>query len=320
VSERNFVATFDVEDWFHAENVQPWLSTSDWNVLEGRVERNTHELLDLVEDAGVKSTFFVLGWVARRYPALVRRIVDDGHELASHTDTHRKLWSLSARDVEAELVRSRESLEQVAGTRVLGVRAPNFSISDSVLDSMAEAGYWYDSSFFSLRAHGTYGRLSREIDPDAPVFEVRPGFLELPMSRVRVGWTEVPWSGGAYFRLLPFPIFRRGVAARLRRRAWFMFYLHPWELDSAEVAPAGLPRHRRIRSYAGRPRVPRDLRGLLGTFGSRRIDETLKSLGYQPPPPPLSPRLRLGQGARPRMDDTCNSESPGSDRTDAARG
>jgi len=263
--------------------VRAALPTSDWNALEGRVERATHELLDILGEAGARSTFFVLGWVARRYPALVRRIVDDGHELASHTDTHRNLWSLSARDVEAELVRSRESLEQVAGTRVLGVRAPNFSISDSVLDSMAEAGYWYDSSFFSLRAHGTYGRLSRELDPDAPVFEVRPGFLELPMSRVRVGWTEVPWSGGAYFRLLPFPIFRRGVAARLRRRAWFMFYLHPWELDSAEVAPAGLPRHRRIRSYAGRPRVPRDLRGLLGTFGSRRIDETLKSLGYHPP-------------------------------------
>jgi polysaccharide deacetylase family protein (PEP-CTERM system associated) len=283
VTHGTFVASFDVEDWFHAENVRPWLPTSDWNTLEGRVERNTHELLDLLAEVGVKSTFFVLGWVARRYPALVQRIVHDGHELASHTDTHRKLWALSPRDVEAELVRSRESLEQAAGTRVLGVRAPNFSISDDVLDSMAEAGYWYDSSFFSLGAHRTYGRLTRQIDPDAAVVEVRPGFLELPMSRVRVGRAAVPWAGGAYFRLLPFPIFRRGVAARLRRQAWFMFYLHPWELDREEVAPERLPRHRSIRSYAGRPRVARDLRRLLSEFGSGRIDDTLESLGYRPP-------------------------------------
>jgi polysaccharide deacetylase family protein (PEP-CTERM system associated) len=278
-----FVASFDIEDWFHAENIRPWLTTSDWNALEGRVERNTHALLDLVAEAGVTSTFFVLGWVARRYPALVRRIVDDGHELASHTDTHKKLWSLSRQDVQAELVRSRDSLEQVAGTRVLGVRAPNFSISDDVLDCMAEAGYWYDSSFFSLRAHGAYGRLNREIDPDAPVVEVRPGFLELPMSRVRVGRAAIPWSGGAYFRLLPFPIFRRGVAWRLRRQAWFMFYLHPWELDTEEVAPPRLPRLRQLRGYAGRPRVRRDLHSLLSEFGSQRIDATLTSLGYQPP-------------------------------------
>jgi polysaccharide deacetylase family protein (PEP-CTERM system associated) len=283
VTQRTFVASFDIEDWFHAENVRPWLPASDWDALEGRVERNTHDLLDLVGEAGVKSTFFVLGWVARRYPALVRRIVDDGHELASHTDLHKNLWSLSHRDLEAELVRSRESLEQVVGTRVLGVRAPNFSISDDVLDSMAEAGYWYDSSFFALSAHRTYGRLSRRIDPDAPVVEVRPGFLELPMSRVRVGRAAAPWSGGAYFRLLPFPIFRLGVAARLRRQAWFMFYLHPWELDGDEVAPPRLPRYRRVRGYAGRPRARRDLRRLLSEFGSRRIDETLKSLGYHPP-------------------------------------
>jgi peptidoglycan/xylan/chitin deacetylase (PgdA/CDA1 family) len=95
VTAPSFLASFDIEDWFHAENIRPWLATTDWDRLEGRVERNTHELLDLVGEAGARSTFFVLGWVARRYPALVRRIVDDGHELASHTDMHKKLWSLS---------------------------------------------------------------------------------------------------------------------------------------------------------------------------------------------------------------------------------
>ena len=278
-----FLASFDIEDWFHAENLAQSLGRTDWDTLEGRVERNTHELLDLLGEVDAKATFFVLGWVARRYPQLVRRIVEEGHELASHTDLHRRLWSLSPDDVEAELARSREALEQAAGTRVLGVRAPNFSISEAVLDAMAAAGYWYDSSFFSLRAHGHYGRLSADIDADAAVVEVRPGLLELPMSRLRVGRAALPWAGGAYFRLIPYPVFRAGVARRLRSRSWFMFYLHPWELDTEETPPPDLSTPRRLRSYLGRPRVRADLRRLLAEFGSRRIDDTLRTLGHVPP-------------------------------------
>jgi polysaccharide deacetylase family protein (PEP-CTERM system associated) len=278
-----FIASFDIEDWFHAENVRPYLPTSDWNALEGRVERNTHELLDILGESGGKSTFFVLGWVARRYPALVRRIVDEGHELASHTDTHRLLNTLSPREVAQELTSSRDSLEQVGGARVLGVRGPNFSISDAVLDAMAEAGYWYDSSFFSLRAHGRYGRLSGDVDPDASVVKVRPSLLELPMSRLRIGSLALPWSGGAYFRIIPFQIFRRGVARRLGQRSWFMFYFHPWELDHDETVPAGLPYARRMRAYGGRRRMNADLRRLLREFGSQRIDDSLRSLGFTPP-------------------------------------
>jgi polysaccharide deacetylase family protein (PEP-CTERM system associated) len=282
VTAAAFLASFDVEDWFHAENIRASLDTPDWTTLEGRVERNTHDLLDILAGVGALSTFFVLGWVARRYPALVRRIVEDGHELASHTDSHRQLRLLPRRELAEELLRSRETLEQVSGTRVLGVRAPNFSISDEVLDAMAEAGYWYDSSFFALRAHRRYGRLSGAIDPEDAVVEVRPGLLELPMSRLNVGRVALPWSGGAYFRLIPYRVFRRGVAVRLRRRSWFMFYLHPWELDHDEAAPAGLPYIRRLRSYAGRRRTPTDLRRLLAEFGSQRVDETLLSLGFRP--------------------------------------
>jgi polysaccharide deacetylase family protein (PEP-CTERM system associated) len=278
-----FLASFDIEDWFHPENIAPRLGTRDWDALEGRVEPNTHELLDLLGEVGVKSTFFVLGWVARRYPALVRRIADEGHEIASHTDMHRKLWSLSRAEVAQELTRSRDSLEQLTGTRVLGVRAPNFSISDEVLDAMAEAGYWYDSSFFSVRAHATYGRISSEIDPDVAVVEIRPGLLELPMSRLRVGRVALPWSGGAYFRFIPYRLFRGGVAVRLRRRSWFMFYLHSWELDPDETPPPNLSYPRRVRSYAGRDRMRADLRRLLAEFGSSRIDETLRTLGFAPP-------------------------------------
>jgi polysaccharide deacetylase family protein (PEP-CTERM system associated) len=284
VTSGRFLASFDVEDWFHAANLGRSVGNADWATLEGRVERNTHELLDMLADVGAKSTFVVLGWVARTYPQLVRRIVDEGHELASHTDLHRQLWSLPAHELAQELTHSRESLEQAGGTRVLGVRAPNFSISDDVLDAIARAGYWYDSSFFSLRAHGRYGRLSQDVDPDAAVTAVRHGLLELPMSRLQVGPAALPWAGGAYFRLIPYPLFRAGVRRRLRRESWFMFYFHPWELDHEEAPPPGLARARRVRSYAGRRRMRADLRRLLAEFGSRRIDETLRSLGYAPPP------------------------------------
>ena len=280
-----FIASFDIEDWFHAANLAPYLGDAGWETLEGRVERNTHELLDILGEVGASSTFFVLGWVGRRYPSLVRRMVAEGHEVASHTDQHKLLASLSREELTVDLSRARATLEDVTGTRVLGVRAPNFSISESVLDCMAEAGYWYDSSFFSLRGHSRYGRLASAVDPDLPVVEVRPGLLELPMSRLRLGRAALPWAGGAYFRLIPYPLFRLGVGRRLRAVSWFMFYLHPWELDPEERQPPGLPVLTRVRSYAGRDRMRSDLRRLVAEFGSRRIDEALRSLGFEPPAP-----------------------------------
>ncbi len=277
-----FVASFDIEDWFHAANLAPYVHGT-WDSLDGRVERNTHRLLDILGEAGVTSTFFVLGWVGRRYPSLVRRIADEDHEVASHTDQHKLLWSLPRAELAQDLRRSRETLEDLVGTGVLGVRAPNFSVSAEVLDCMAEAGYWYDSSFFSLSGHSRYGRLPTAIDPEAAVVQTPHGLLELPMSRVRLGPVALPWSGGAYFRLIPYRLFRVGVARRLQTSSWFMFYLHPWELDSDEQSPARLPAARRLRSYAGRRRMAADLTRLLREFGSRRIDDTLRARGFEPP-------------------------------------
>ena len=282
-TEPLFVPTFDIEDWFHAENVRASLPTSDPDSLEARLEPNAHALLDILADAGVRSTMFVLGWVAERYPAVVRRIVEDGHEVASHTHLHRNLNQLSREEVVRELARAKDALEQVAGRAVRGVRAPNFSVSDDVLDVLAEAGYWYDSSYFGFAQHDRYGRISATIDPQAPVVEIRPGLLEIQMTRVPVGPLMVPWAGGAYFRLIPYPVFRRGVAKQLRSTSWFTFYLHPWELDAQETAPPGMARSLRFRAYTGRHRVRRDLRRLVGEFGSSRIDEALTSRGHVAP-------------------------------------
>jgi polysaccharide deacetylase family protein (PEP-CTERM system associated) len=279
---KRFVASFDIEDWFHAENVRGSLPTHDWDQLESRLEPNVHELLDILAAAQARSTFFVLGWVADRFPGVVRRIVDEGHEVASHTYLHRNLNQLPPDEVKEELHRSKDRLEQVAGSAVRGVRAPNFSISDVVLDLIAEAGYRYDSSYFGFEQHDRYGKLSTAIPPGEPVTEIRPGLLEIQMTRVAIARRQVPWAGGAYFRLIPYPVFRWGVAKHLRSNPWFTFYFHPWELDPDEVPPAGMPRALRFRAYTGRRRTRRDLRRLVSEFGSTRIDEALRGLGYLP--------------------------------------
>lgn len=281
VRPRSLVATFDLEDWFHAENVKASLGGAEWSALEPRVERNAHDLLDILAEAGARSTFFVLGWIARHHPTLVRRVLAEGHEVASHTDAHERLDLLPRERVARDLRDARDALEQVAGVPVRGVRAPNFSISDQVLDLLAESGYWYDSSHFAFAAHDRYGRISSP--GSGPIWEVRPGLLELSMTSLRAGPISIPWAGGAYFRLIPYPVFRRGVDARIRRASWFMFYLHPWELDPEERPPPGMPASLRFRSYVGRHRTRRDLRRLLEEFGSERIDEALLARGYAPP-------------------------------------
>jgi len=279
---KRFLASFDIEDWFHAENVRASLPTHDWDQLESRLEPNVHELLDILAAVQARSTFFVLGWVADRFPGVVRRIVDEGHEVASHTYLHRNLNRLPPDEVREELRRSKDRLEQVAGSEVRGVRAPNFSISDVVLDLIAETGYRYDSSYFGFEQHDRYGKLSAAIPPGEPVTEVRPGLLEIQMTRVAIATSQVPWAGGAYFRLIPYPVFRWGVARHLRSNPWFTFYFHPWELDPDEVPPSGMPRSLRFRAYTGRRRTRRDLRRLLTEFGSSRIDEALRGLGFLP--------------------------------------
>jgi len=294
-----FLASFDVEEWFHAENVKAALPTTDWTRLESRVEANTHELLDALAGAGAKATCFVLGWVARRYPALVHRMVAEGHEIASHSDTHQRLYGLSRGALAEDLMRARDTLEQLSGTRVWGIRAPMFSISDAVLDYLAEAGYWYDSSYYDFKAHDRYGQLTTAIDPEQPVVEVRPGLLELPMSRVAIGPAAMPWSGGGYFRVIPPRLYRWGVRRRLAQRSWFMFYFHPWELDTGERPPPGLSRTLRFRAYVGRHRMRRDLRTLLRTFGSSRIDETLRRMGYLPPGEAAASRAATPMTAQP---------------------
>lgn len=249
--------SIDVEDYFQVSAFAPHVRRGDWDSMECRVERNIDRILGLLSDAGAKATFFTLGWVAERYPELVRRIADNGHELASHGFGHRRATEQSPDEFRADIALAKAILEDIGGREVRGYRAPSFSIGRSnpwAFDAIVEAGYRYSSSIYPIH-HDHYGV------PDAPRFahEVRPGLLEAPAATVRLFSVNWPAGGGGYFRLLPYVVSRwslRRINARDGKPA--MFYFHPWELDPDQPRIAGPGFKTRFRHYVNLHRmVPR---------------------------------------------------------------
>jgi polysaccharide deacetylase family protein (PEP-CTERM system associated) len=227
---------------------------------------------------GVRSTCFVLGWVAERCPSLVRRIAAEGHEVASHGYGHEVLKDLAPEDFRTDVRRSKALLEGLTGTAVDGYRAPNFSITDWAIPILLEEGFSYDSSAFPVVAHDRYGRLTG-MRPGRAVVELRPGFHEVCVSCLTVRSAGVPWGGGAYFRLIPYPVFRRGVGRILRAQPPYVFYIHPWEIDPGQPRVEGLARGYRFRHYVGLERTERRFAALLGEFGWTTMSELLKAGG-----------------------------------------
>ena len=225
--------TVDVEDYFQVSAFDDVVRRDSWPAMESRVVANTERLLELFDEFQVRGTFFVLGWVADRYPALVRRIVSRGHELASHGYGHRLVYSQSPAEFREDVRRAKRLLEDAGGVEVRGYRAPSFSVTAAslwALDVLLEEQYRYDASIFPIR-HDRYGI------PDAPRWPhaiERPAgrVYEIPGSTIRLGGTNLPVAGGGYFRILPYAWARFGISRvnRLERRP-IVFYLHPWEID-----------------------------------------------------------------------------------------
>jgi polysaccharide deacetylase family protein (PEP-CTERM system associated) len=263
--------TVDVEDWFQVQAYANIIKREDWDSMESRVEHNTHALLDLFAEAGVKASCFTLGWVADRHPALIRRIVADGHELASHGYWHRLAHEQTPADFLDDIGRARRVLEDIGGVPVRGYRAPTFSINARnpwAFDALAEAGYVYSSSIYPIR-HDLYGM------PDAPRAPHRVGggrLTEIPMSTVRLAGRNVPCAGGGYFRLLPYGVFR-ALLRRLNRgeNAAGIFYTHPWEIDPGQPHVAA-PLLARFRHRVNLGRTYARLRRLLRDFAWDRMD------------------------------------------------
>jgi len=276
--------TIDVEDWFQVENFKPWIPSSTWSFRPLRVERNTHRLLDLLDSCrpepgphdagaeGLKATFFVLGWIARRLPNLVQTIRNRGHEVASHGFAHTRCPEQSPGDLKQDLTDSRKLLEDLLGEAISGYRAPSFSINPRVLGAVQECGYRYDSSYNSFDMHGRYGSVDLAGNERKGIaVEVMPDFYELPISNLRFGRWVVPLGGGGYFRLIPFCLFRRGVRLILNRQQTYLFYVHPWEIDPEQPRVEGASLGYRIRHYTNLGRGYLKLEAFLAAFARSRF-------------------------------------------------
>jgi polysaccharide deacetylase family protein (PEP-CTERM system associated) len=263
--------TVDVEDYFQVSAFEPHIARSDWDTLPCRVEANVDRILGLLDDHGAHATFFTLGWVAERYPALVRRVADAGHEVASHGSAHRRAHEQPRDEFEDDIARAKALLEDVTGMPVQGYRAPSFSVGPSnawAFDCIASAGYRYSSSVYPIR-HDHYGA------PQSPRFphEVTPGLIELPVATVRMLNSNWPAGGGGYFRLLPYEVSRWSIA-RINSvdRQPAMFYFHPWELDPGQPRVAGVSAKTRFRHYLNLGRTEARLTRLLRDFRWDRVD------------------------------------------------
>jgi len=259
--------SFDIEDWFHIVEIESLADPETWGGKESLVERYTEWIIETVTAAGVRCTFFVLGWIAERYPQLVASMTAHGHEVGSHSYWHRKVYELDEATFREDMQRSIDVIEAAAGQKVIGFRAPSFSMTPGTewaFDVLHDLGIRYDASLFpASRAHGGYPC------PEGPhIFEGAPSgrpMPELPMSIMRIGPKRLPFSGGGYLRLLPMSVIRRGFHQQHRRGLPAVIYLHP--RDFAPDCPrVPMPLHRRFKCYVNTRGTKAKLHALLDRY------------------------------------------------------
>lgn len=263
----------DVEDWFQVGAFEGVIDRDSWESLSDRVERNCDAILQMFADADVKATFFTLGWVAQRHPVLLRRIVEQGHELASHGWDHARVFTMDKAGFAADIERARKVLEDASGSRVTGYRAPSFSIDARTpwaYSVLAEQGYAYSSSVAPI-THDHYGWR------DAPRFAFRPlpwaDLIEIPVTTAHFAGKRLAAGGGGFFRVLPYAFSRwaiRQVNTRDRRPA--VFYFHPWEIDPAQPRVSGAPLRSKLRHYTNLDVMAEKLEQLVREFAWGRMD------------------------------------------------
>ena len=264
----------DVEDWFQVGAFERVIDKADWPTLDPRVERNTDAVLALFAESGVKATFFTLGWVAERHPALIRRIVAAGHEIASHGWDHLRVFTMTPDRFRADTVRARTAIEDAAGVAVTGYRAPSFSIDARTPWAhavLAEEGYAYSSSVAPVR-HDHYGWR------EAPRYAFRPiadsALVEVPVTVAEIAGRRLA-TGGGFFRLLPAAITDHAVRQVNRAGQPAMFYFHPWEIDPAQPRVDAAPMRSKLRHYSRLGAMAGKLRGLIGRHDWGRVDAAI---------------------------------------------
>lgn len=301
MSERTIVNAFtvDVEEYFHASAFKDVISKSDWLSLPSSVERCTDTMLELLNETGQCGTFFVLGWIAERFPTLVRRIHEAGNEIASHGYEHDLVYEQSRIQFKEESHRAKSLLEDLTGQEVLGYRAATFSINHETPwahDVLIDLGFAYDSSVFPIR-HDRYG------DPNAPRFPFRikhtqqdTSLVEFPLSTWKFSGMHLPVSGGGYFRLLPSRVTKHGLRTINKQEGHpFIFYVHPWEIDSQQPR-LDVNLATRIRHYTNLHRCEERLRGLLRDFRFSSCRDVLTNLGWISDSPKADVGARVATG------------------------
>jgi polysaccharide deacetylase family protein (PEP-CTERM system associated) len=263
----------DVEDWFQVGAFEDVIEREDWGGLADRVERNVGEILDLFDEVDAKATFFTLGWVAQRHGALLREIVARGHEVASHGWDHRRVFKMDRAGFAEDIARARTAIEDAAGVRVTGYRAPSFSIDRRTpwaFMELAEQGYAYSSSVAPV-AHDHYGW------PEAPRFVFKPlpwaPLVEIPVTTALFAGKRLAAGGGGFFRVLPYA-FSRWAIRQVNRRDGrpAIFYFHPWEIDPGQPRVEGAPLKSRLRHYSRLEQMAPKLRQLIREFAWGRMD------------------------------------------------
>ncbi|MBK5930554.1 XrtA system polysaccharide deacetylase [Halochromatium salexigens] len=265
--------TVDVEDYFQVSAFEPHIAREQWERLPCRVERNIERILALFEEHEIQATFFVLGWMAERYPQMVRRLSEAGHEVASHGYEHVRVVNQTPEAFRVDIRRTKALLEDTTGQPVRGYRAASYSIGRDnlwALDELREAGHDYSSSIYPIH-HDLYGM------PEAPRFAFRhggeEGILEVPVTTVMLGQRTFPCGGGGYFRLFPYAL-SRWALRRVNRHDGesAVFYFHPWEIDPEQPRQAGVGLKTRVRHYLNLARTEARLGRLLQDFAWGRMD------------------------------------------------
>jgi len=263
----------DVEDWFQVGAFEKVIVRGEWDAISTRVEDNVSRILDLFAEADVNATFFTLGWVAKRHPAMIRRIADAGHEIASHGYDHARVFTLDRKTFAADIRKAREIIEDCSGVAVTGYRAPSFSIDQRTpwaFAELASQGYAYSSSVAPV-VHDHYGW------PEAPRFAFRPlpwsSLVELPVTTAILGGRRVAAGGGGFFRVLPYGFSRWAIRQVNRAEGRpAVFYFHPWEVDPDQPRVAQAPLRSRFRHYTGLAKMAGKLRDLVHEFRWGRMD------------------------------------------------
>ncbi len=276
------VMSVDVEEAYHAAALAQVAPRSAWDGMESRVVDNTGRILDAFARAGVRATFFILGSVGQRHPALVRAIADAGHEVASHGWAHYRIGEQTPTGFLEDVRRTKQTLEDCAGQPVIGYRAANFSMTEGTwwaYDALVESGYRYSSSVNPLR-HDHYGLPSAPRVPFTP----RAGIVEIPMTTLTGGGRRWPMPGGGWFRLLPYAMSREGIRRARAAGARPIFYFHPWEIDPGQsrLRPAALARFRHYVNLSG---MALKLERVLGDFAWDRMDQVYADVMGNPPRP-----------------------------------